>query len=161
MRLVNATVTEGSAFLRRSSSKLQLALKDRRYGRSTMPRARWTSFSPPNADVDAYRLGWIGDYVDAMDFLELWTCDSGNNNSNFCDPAYDRLVAQARRTSDNQQRYELYAQLEERLVGPEGALSMIPIYRYTYTAPEKESVKDTVNLNLLDQVDLTKVQVVE
>ena len=45
-----------------------------------------------------YRLGWIGDDVDAMNFLELWTCDSGNNNANFCDPSYDRLVTEARRT---------------------------------------------------------------
>jgi oligopeptide transport system substrate-binding protein len=116
---------------------------------------------PPNGDVDVYRLGWIGDYVDAMNFLELWTCDSGNNNSNYCDPEYDQLVAQARRTADNQQRYELYAQLEQKLVGPDGAMPMIPIYWYTYTALERESVKNTFNLNLLDQVDLTKVQVVE
>jgi oligopeptide transport system substrate-binding protein len=114
---------------------------------------------PPNGDVDVYRLGWVGDYVDAMNFLELWTCDSGNNNANFCDPAYDRLVAQARRTPDDQKRYELYAQLEQKLVGPEGAMPMIPIYWYTYTALEDTSVKDTFNLNLLDQVDLTKVKV--
>jgi oligopeptide transport system substrate-binding protein len=116
---------------------------------------------PPNSDVDVYRLGWIGDYVDAMNFLELWTCDSGNNNSNYCDPAYDRIVAQARRTADNQQRYELYAQLEQKLVGTDGAMPTIPIYWYTYTALERGSVKETFNLNLLDQVDLTKVEVVE
>jgi oligopeptide transport system substrate-binding protein len=116
---------------------------------------------PPNEEVDAYRLGWIGDYVDAMNFLELWTCESGNNNSTFCDPAYDRLVAQARQTQDDQQRYELYAQLEQMLFGPEGAMPIIPIYWYTYTALERESVKDTFNLNLLDQVDLTTVEVVD
>ena len=49
---------------------------------------------PPNKSVDVFRLGWIGDYVDAMNFLEQWTCDSGNNNTNFCDPSYDKLVAQ-------------------------------------------------------------------
>ena len=116
---------------------------------------------PPNAEVDVYRLGWIGDYVDAMNFLELWTCDSGNNNANFCDPSYDRLVTEARRTRDNQQRYELYAQLEQKLVGADGALPTIPIYWYTYTTLEKGSVKDTYNLNLLNQVDLTKVEVAE
>jgi oligopeptide transport system substrate-binding protein len=116
---------------------------------------------PPNSDVDVYRLGWIGDYVDAMNFLELWTCDSGNNNANYCDPEYDRIVAEARRTPDDQQRYELYAQLEQKLVGPDGAMPTIPIYWYTYTALERESVKETFNFNLLDQVDLTKVEVVE
>jgi oligopeptide transport system substrate-binding protein len=116
---------------------------------------------PPNQDVDVFRLGWIGDYVDAMNFLEQWTCDSGNNNTNYCNPAYDRLVARARGTKDNQQRFELYAQLEEMLFGPEGAVPFVPIYWYTYTSLERESIKDSFNLNLLNQVDLTKVSVVE
>jgi oligopeptide transport system substrate-binding protein len=114
---------------------------------------------PPNKAVDAYRLGWIGDYVDAMNFLELWTCESGNNNTNFCDKSYDQLVAQARNTPDNAKRYELYGQLEQKLFGENGSVPVIPIYWYTYTQLEKESIKETYNLNLLDQVDLTKVEV--
>jgi oligopeptide transport system substrate-binding protein len=132
----------------------------------TLKVQEWAQFlqflgPPPHKTVDAYRLGWIGDYVDAMNFLEMWTCESGNNNTNFCDPAYDRLVAEARRTQNDQQRYELSAQLEQMLFGPDGAMPIIPIYWYTYTTLERESVKDTFNLNLLDQVDLTKVEVVE
>jgi oligopeptide transport system substrate-binding protein len=114
---------------------------------------------PPNKAVDAFRLGWIGDYVDAMNFLEQWTCDSGNNNTNYCDKSYDQLVDQARNTPDNAKRYELYGQLEEKLLGQNGAVPFIPIYWYTYVQLEKESIKDTYNLNLLDQVDLTKVEV--
>ena len=114
---------------------------------------------PPNKSVDAYRLGWIGDYVDAMNFLEQWTCDSGNNNTNYCDKSYDKLVEKARNTPDNAQRYELYGQLEEKLLGQNGAMPIIPIYWYTYVQLEKESIQDTYNLNLLDQVDLTKVEV--
>jgi len=114
---------------------------------------------PPNNAVDAYRLGWIGDYVDAMNFLELWTCESGNNNTNFCDKSYDQLVAQARNTPDNAKRYELYGQLEQKLFGEDGPVPLIPIYWYTYTQLEKESIQETYNLNLLDQVDLTKVEV--
>jgi oligopeptide transport system substrate-binding protein len=132
----------------------------------TLRQQEWAQFleflgPPPNRDVEAYRLGWIGDYVDAMNFLELWTCESGNNNTNFCDPQYDRLVGQARSTQDDQQRYELYAQLEERLFGPDGAVPFIPIYWYTYTSLERETVKESFNLNLLNQVDLTTVRVVE
>ena len=114
---------------------------------------------PPNKAVDAFRLGWIGDYVDAMNFLEQWTCDSGNNNTNYCDKSYDALVAQARNTPDNDKRYELYSKLEDKLLGENGAVPFIPIYWYTYVELERENIKDTYNLNLLDQVDLTKVKV--
>ena len=112
---------------------------------------------PPNQAVDAYRLGWVGDYVDAMNFLELWTCDSGNNNTNWCNEEYDELVEQARQTADNAERYEIYNQLEEIMFGPDGELPIAPIYFYTNVSLQRESIKETFNQNLLDQVDLSKV----
>ena len=116
---------------------------------------------PPNNAVDVYRLGWIADYGDPMNFLELWTSQSGNNNSNFADPAYDRLIEKARNTPNDQQRYELYRQAEAMLTGPRGALPIAPIYWYTYTNLERESVKDTFHINPLDQFDLSKVVIRE
>jgi oligopeptide transport system substrate-binding protein len=114
---------------------------------------------PPDPSIGAMRLGWIGDYVDAINFLELWTCDSGNNNSNFCNKEYDRLVEEARRTPDDDARYGIYRQLEDILVGQDGDLPLAPIYWYTYTGLETEAVQDTFNINLLNQTDLTEVSV--
>jgi len=116
---------------------------------------------PPNSDVDVYRLGWIGDFVDAINFLDLWTCKSGNNNTNFCDKEYDAAIAEAKNTLDNDARYEVYGQAEEILGGPEGQMPVMPIYWYTYPTLEKLSVKDTFSVNLLNQTDLTKVVVKE
>ena len=116
---------------------------------------------PPNKDVDVYRLGWIGDFVDAINFLELWMCESGNNNTNFCSEEYDALIEEARTTEDDDARYELYAQAEEILFGPDGEMPVMPIYFYTYVALERENVKETYETNLLDQVDLTQVVVTE
>ena len=89
----------------------------------------------------------------------LWK--SGNNNANFANPAYDRLIAQARNTADDEARYELYRQAEAMLTGPEGEMPISPIYWYTYTNLERESVKDTFQINLLDQFDLSKVVIKE
>jgi oligopeptide transport system substrate-binding protein len=130
----------------------------------TIKQQEWAQFlefigPPPDKSVDVYRLGWIGDYVDAMNFLELWTCESGNNSTNYCDKSYDALVEKARRTEDNEARYEVYAQLEEKLAGQNGAMPVLPIYWYTSVALERTSIKDTANLNLLTQLDLTKVEV--
>ena len=55
-----------------------------------------------------------------MNFLELWTSKSGNNNTGFADKAYDRLIAKARNTPNDEQRYELYRQAEAMLTGPQG-----------------------------------------
>jgi len=116
---------------------------------------------PPNQDVDIYRLGWIGDFVDAINFLELWTCDSGNNSTNFCNKDYDALIAKARNTQDNDARYEIYGQAEDILFGENGDVPVLPIYFYTYGNLEKTSVKDSFGVNLLNQTDLTKVVVTE
>jgi oligopeptide transport system substrate-binding protein len=116
---------------------------------------------PPPNSVDLFRLGWVGDFVDDINFLELWTCESGNNNTNFCDKSYDALVAKAKQTPDNAKRYEIYKQLEEKLTGENGTLPFIPLWSGTYNNLERETVKDTFDINLLDQVDLTKVEIKE
>ena len=112
---------------------------------------------PPDSSMDAFRLGWIADYVDAMNFLELWTCGSGNNNTNFCDPSYDTLVEQARKTPDNAKRFELYEQLEDKLVGKDGAMPIVPIYWYTFVQLERSSIKDSLNVSPLGLTDYSKV----
>jgi oligopeptide transport system substrate-binding protein len=115
----------------------------------------------PSDAVYVYGLGWIADYVDPMNFLELWTSGSGNNNSRFASPDYDRLIAQARNTPDNATRYEVYRQAEAMLTGPQGVMPIAPIYWGTYTNLERESVKDTFEINPLDQFDLSKVVIEE
>jgi oligopeptide transport system substrate-binding protein len=130
----------------------------------TIKQQEWAQFlefigPPPDKSIDVFRLGWIGDYVDAMNFLELWTCESGNNSTNFCNKRYDALVAEARQTEDNEARFEIYGQLEEILHGQNGQMPVLPIYWYTYVQLERPSIQDSLNLNLLDQVDLTRVEV--
>jgi oligopeptide transport system substrate-binding protein len=131
---------------------------------STLKQQEWAQYleflgPPPNQAVDVYRLGWIYDFPDAINGLELWTCDSGNNNTNYCDKDFDALVAKARQTPDNAARYEIYAQMEQMLFGQDGALPIIPIYWYTFPNLEKLSVKDTFNISPLDQFNLADVVV--
>jgi oligopeptide transport system substrate-binding protein len=132
----------------------------------SIKQQEWAQFlefigPPPDKSVDVFRLGWIGDFVDAINFLEMWTCESGNNSTNYCNEEYDRLVEEARTTEDNDARYEIYAQLEQILYGPEGDVPVAPIYWYTYVEQENTNIKDTYNQNLLNQVDLTQVEVRE
>jgi len=131
---------------------------------TTLKQQEWAQYleflgPPPNNAVDVYRLGWIYDFPDAINGLELWTCDSGNNNTNFCDKTFDDTVAKAKATVDDSARYDVYGQLEDMLFGQDGALPITPIYWYTFPNLEKLSVKDTFFISPLDQIDLTKVVV--
>ena len=96
-----------------------------------------------------------------MNFLELWTSDSGNNSTNFKNKEYDSLVEEARATADNEERYAIYGQLEEILSGEDGEMPVLPIYWYTSVSLERPTIQETFNENLLTQIDLTKVVVTE
>jgi oligopeptide transport system substrate-binding protein len=131
---------------------------------TTLKQQEWAQFleflgPPPNNAVDVYRLGWIYDFPDAINGLELWTCDSGNNNTNYCDQAFDDVITEAKATEDEAARTELYAQAEDMLFGQDGAMPIIPIYWYTYVNLENLSIRDTFEISPLDQIDLTKVVV--
>jgi oligopeptide transport system substrate-binding protein len=111
---------------------------------------------PPNSDVDVYRLGWIYDYPDAQNGLVLWTCGSGNNNTNWCNKKFDRLVAQGSRTANATKRYALYQQAEDLLSSAKGDVPLIPIYWYVYSNLIRPYVHGYV-INPMDQTDYSKV----
>ena len=113
---------------------------------------------PPNSDVDVYRLGWIYDFPDAYNGLVLWTCDSGNNNTNWCNKRYDALIDRATKTPDFDKRVALYQQAESILTGPNGDLPIMPIYWYTNANLMHKNVKGFF-ISPTGQYDLTKVSV--
>ena len=132
--------------------------------KTTIKSQEWAQFleflgPPPNKAVDAYRLGWIYDFPDAINGLELFTCDSGNNNTNWCNEDYDALVEEARKTVDDDARYEIYRQLEGIMFDEDGEVPITPLYWYTYTNLENDAVRDTFYISPLDQIDFTKVVV--
>jgi oligopeptide transport system substrate-binding protein len=131
---------------------------------TTIKAQEWAQYleflgPPPNKAVDAYRLGWVYDFPDAINGLELFTCDSGNNNTNWCNEEYDALVEEARATIDDDARFEIYRQLEGIMFDEAGEVPFSPIMWYTYANLEQDSVRDTFFINPLDQIDFTKVVV--
>jgi oligopeptide transport system substrate-binding protein len=131
---------------------------------TTVKSQEWAQFleflgPPPNKAVDVYRLGWIYDFPDAINGLELFTCDSGNNNTNWCNKDYDALVTQAKQTEDTEARWDLYRQMEGIMFDEDGELPITPIMWYTYPNLENDKVRDTFFISPLDQIDFTKVVV--
>jgi ABC-type oligopeptide transport system substrate-binding subunit len=111
---------------------------------------------PPNSDVDVYRLGWIADYPDAYNFLSLWECNSGNNNTNFCNSTFDKTVERAGRTQSVQARLKLYRAAETILTGNNGQFPILPIYWYTFHDLVKTYVHGYFE-NPMGQYDYSKV----
>jgi oligopeptide transport system substrate-binding protein len=131
---------------------------------STLKQQEWAQYleflgPPPNQAVDVYRLGWVYDFADAINGLELFTCDSGNNNSNWCSKDFDAVVDKVHtgQYADDNERFALYKQMEEIMFGDDGELPITPIMWYTYPNLERSSIADTFNIDPLDVIDLSKV----
>ncbi|MBI4496404.1 MAG: peptide ABC transporter substrate-binding protein [Chloroflexi bacterium] len=64
-----------------------------------------------------YQLGWIADYADPQDFLDiLFHCQSLENNGAYCNRDADKLLEQARVEQDIEKRLALYQQVEQMIV---------------------------------------------
>jgi ABC-type oligopeptide transport system substrate-binding subunit len=131
---------------------------------TTIKSQEWAQYleflgPPPNKAVDAYRLGWIYDFPDAINGLELFTCDSGNNNTNWCNEEFDALVEEAKATIDDEARYEIYRQLEGVMFDEDGEVPLTPIMWYTTPNLESDAVRDTFFISPLNYIDFTKIAV--
>jgi oligopeptide transport system substrate-binding protein len=84
------------------------------------------------------RASWIGDYADPNSFLDMWLTNGGNNETGWSNPEYDRLIAEAARTTDPQQRLAVFQKAEAILLDE---LPMIPIYFYTHVNASRPEVK--------------------
>ncbi|MGQ9682962.1 MAG: peptide ABC transporter substrate-binding protein [Anaerolineae bacterium] len=64
-----------------------------------------------------YMLGWIADYPDAQDFMDiLFHSQSAENHMAYSNPEVDRLLEKARVEADRDTRLVLYQQAEELVV---------------------------------------------
>lgn len=105
-------------------------------------------------NYDIGRRGWIGDYVDPNNFLDLFLSGGGNNNTGFVDPVYDHLIQrQAPRAATREARYAIFREAETRLME---AMPIIPIYTYTSRHLIHASVCGMPS-NLMDSLNLKYV----
>ena len=93
------------------------------------------------------REGWLADYNDPVNMLEIFTSDSGNNDMQLgkgtpvsSSPdwtAYDELINQIRTTTDFAARVDLMHQAEDMLMD---TWAVVPIYYYNDIYMQKSNV---------------------
>lgn len=66
---------------------------------------------PPNM----FRAGWAADFPDPHNFMNLFECNSGNNETGWCNPLYDEIVETAAGEIDENKRIDLYNQAQKIL----------------------------------------------
>ena len=96
-------------------------------------------------DYQISRAGWIGDYMDPMTILDLWTTESSFNDANFSNAKYDELIKGAKATADQNIRFNNMREAEAILMEE---LPIIPVYFYTQPFAVKPNIVGIYKLPL-------------
>jgi dipeptide transport system substrate-binding protein len=95
-----------------------------------------------NGEHDAMIYGWTGDNGDPDNWLGvLYSCAAvkGSNYAKWCNPEYDKLVQQAKLSSDREQRIKWYQQAQKIL---KEQVPITPIANSTVFQPLRKEVRD-------------------
>lgn len=90
----------------------------------------WAEFladlSQPDMPYQMFSLGWVADYPDPQNFLEvLFHSASSQNHGGYSNPEVDTLLDKARGTQDIEERSALYQQAEQLILDD---AAWIPLY---------------------------------
>ena len=82
-------------------------------------QTEWATFLQDVNDrkYQMFQLGWIADYPDPENFLDLlFHGESNNNHTNYSNPEVNRLLEEARTERDRDRRFEIYNQVEQMIL---------------------------------------------
>lgn len=122
----------------------------------TLANQEWKVYldSVSEMNFDIARRGWIGDYVDPNNFLDMYITGGGNNNTGFADTVYDEMILRrAPQAATQEERFAIFHEAETRLMEQ---MPIIPIYTYASKHLVHPSVKGMPS-NLMDFVNMKYV----
>lgn len=98
----------------------------------------WSSFTPMrrNGDYQIARNGWVGDYSDPSNMIELLYSSNGNNDGKYNNPAFDAAIDASRATVDPDVRRTALHQAEDILM-EDAACIPVAYYNDFYLMSEK------------------------
>jgi oligopeptide transport system substrate-binding protein len=105
---------------------------------------------------EVFRLGWGADYPDPDNFMNLFTSASGNNNTRWRNPEYDRIITEAASETDPAVRKTHYDRAQRILT--EEDVPMVPLFIQTQNLLVKPHLKN-VHVNPMDVLYVRKIRI--
>lgn len=96
----------------------------------TLGRQEWKVYlnSLTSLDYGIARSSWVGDYPDPNTFLDMFVTGNGNNRTGWDNPAYNQLIADAAKETDEAKRFAVLREAENLLVNVQAPVC--PLYYY-------------------------------
>ncbi len=116
-----------------------------------LQRQEWKVYlrSMSSLDFDICRASWVGDYADPNTFLSMFITNDGNNRTGWGKPEYDKLIEDAAKEIDLNQRFAIFRRAEEMLIDEEAPIC--PLYFYVGIQFYNEDRLGGIQANLLDE----------
>ena len=102
----------------------------------TINKMEWSSFTPARraGEYDVARNGWVMDYNDPSNMIELFCTDNGNNDGKYSNPDFDAAI-DASRVADSAEHFAQLHKAEDILMEDAGCLPIAYYNDYWLQSP--------------------------
>ena len=102
----------------------------------TINKMEWSSFTPARraGEYDVARNGWVMDYNDPSNMVELFCTDNGNNDGKYSNPDFDAAI-DASRVADSAEHFAQLHKAEDILMEDMGCLPIAYYNDYWLQSP--------------------------
>jgi oligopeptide transport system substrate-binding protein len=107
---------------------------------------------------DVARAGWCADYNEPTSFLNTMLSDSSNNTAHYKSPAFDKIIADTLKVTDEAQRTALYEKAEQ-LLDKDSAI--VPVYYYVNARLVKPWVGGYTGKDPMDNVYVRDLYIIK
>ncbi|EDH4583667.1 oligopeptide ABC transporter substrate-binding protein OppA [Salmonella enterica] len=107
---------------------------------------------------DVARAAWCADYNEPTSFLNTMLSDRSNNTAHYKSPAFDKLIADTLKVTDDAQRSELYAKAEQQL---DQDSAIVPVYYYVNARLVKPWVGGYTGKDPLDNIYVKNLYIIK
>ena len=120
----------------------------------------WKTFldTRHQGNYDVSRAGWCADYNEPTSFLNMVLSDSSNNTVHYKSPAFDKLIADTLKVTDEAQRSELYSKAEQQL---DKDSAIVPVYYYVNARLVKPWVDGYSGKDPMDNIHVKDLYIIK
>jgi len=102
-----------------------------------------------------FRAGWAADYPDPHNFMNIFTCNGGNNETGWCDSAYDKKIDKASYETSEEKRKEMYIDAQEKLIYDQNTI--IPLFISNQIYLKNKNIRK-INFSKMGIIDFSRVE---
>ena len=109
-------------------------------------------------DIDRphmFRAGWAADYPDPHNFMNIFSCNGGNNETGWCNSNYDEKINKASYETSEEKRREMYINAQEELIYNQNTI--IPLFISNQIYLKNKRIKK-VSFSKMGIIDFSKVE---